>query len=45
MMETKLNTKKDMYLAISYTLLLLILAIPLSVLGLKLLNLLLGNVQ
>jgi hypothetical protein len=44
-MNQKYPTKVDMYKAIGFTMFLLIAAFPVSILGMKLLNLLLANVQ
>ena len=44
-MNTKYNSKKDLYQAIGFTFLLLALAFPVSVLGIKVLNLVLANIQ
>lgn len=44
-MNTKYNFKKDMYQAIGFTLILIVLAFPVSILGIKMLNLVLANIQ
>jgi hypothetical protein len=43
-MTSKITSKKDMYNAIGYTALLVVSAIPLSILGMQMLNFVLGNI-
>jgi len=43
-MNTKVTTKKDIVYAVGYTLLLVASSLPLSILGLRLLNFVLGKI-
>jgi hypothetical protein len=44
-MTSEITSKKDIYKAVGYTVLLVALAIPISILGLQMLNFILGNVK
>lgn len=44
-MNSEINSKKDIYKTVGYTALLVASAIPLSILGMKLLNFILGNIK
>jgi len=44
-MTSEITSKKDIYKAVGYTALLVASAIPLSILGMQLLNFVLGNVK
>jgi len=44
-MNNKITSKKDLYKAGAYTTLLAALSVPLSFLGMQMLNFILGNVQ
>lgn len=44
-MNSKITSKKDIYKAIGYTALLAALAIPLSIIGMQILNFVLGNIK
>jgi hypothetical protein len=44
-MNTELTSKKDIYQAVGFILLLVTSSLPLSILGIKLLNFVLGQIQ
>jgi hypothetical protein len=44
-MNSKITSKKDIYNAIGYTALIVGLAIPLSILGMQMLNFVLGHIK
>ena len=44
-MNSKITPKKDKYNAVGYTALLVALAVPLSILGMRMLNFVLGNIK
>ncbi len=44
-MTSKITSKKDIYKALGYTALLAASAIPLSILGMRMLNFILGNIK
>jgi hypothetical protein len=44
-MTSEINSKKDIYKAVRYTALLVVSAIPISILGMQMLNFVLGNVK
>jgi hypothetical protein len=44
-MNTEISSKKDIYQAVGFTLLLVALSLPLSILGMQLLNFVLGKIQ
>lgn len=44
-MNTEITAKKDIYQAVGFALLLVALSFPLSILGIKLLNFVLGRIQ
>ncbi len=44
-MNSKITSKKDIYKAVGYTALLTASAIPLSILGMRILNFILGNIK
>ncbi len=44
-MNSTITSKKDLYQAVGYIALLAFLSIPLSILGIRILNFVLGNVQ
>jgi len=44
-MNSKITSKKEIYNAIGYVTLLVTLAVPLSILGMQMLNFVLGNIK
>jgi hypothetical protein len=44
-MNTTITSKKDIYQAVGYTMLLLALSFPLAILGMQILNFILGKIQ
>jgi len=44
-MNSETISKKDLYKAVGYTALLVVSAVPVSIIGMKLLNFALGNIQ
>ena len=44
-MNTEITSKKDIYKAIGYTVLLVASAIPLSIIGMQMLNFVLGHIK
>ena len=44
-MTSEITSKKDIYKAVGYTSLLVASAIPLSILGMRILNFILGNIK
>jgi len=44
-MTSEINSKKDIYKAVGYTALLVVSTIPISILGMQMLNFVLGNVK